>query len=149
MRRLGDTLLSRPEAPAPCDGWSLPLEIQRDGRIRESDGGRLVERARLVLEVVPGERPLRPEFGCRVHYLASLQTAEERQLAAALLEEALQRWLPQFGVERVDVLDVDGGRLTIALLAAGRRQQLTLEHRPSVGARYGASAGATARGGEV
>lgn len=144
-KRNSDTLVS----PSESDGWSLPLKIQRDGRIRESDGGRLLERAQLVLEVVPGERPLQPEFGCRVHQLVSLQTTEERQLAAALLEVALDRWLPQFAVERVDVLDVDGGRLTIALLVAGRRQQLTLEHRPSVGALYGASAGATVRGGDA
>ena len=119
--------------------WELPLEIDLEGRIAEQEG-ELTERARLVLEVVPGERRLQPDFGCRIHCLASLQKVGEQQLAAALIEEALARWIPQFGVERVDVLLVEGHSVAIALLAAGRRHELTFEHRPP---------GRPARGGGV
>jgi len=87
-------------------------------------------RAALVLEVVPGERRLLPEFGCRIHRLPSIQTDAECQLAAALVEEALERWVPGLGVERAEVETTEEERcLRIRLRVAGAWHSLAIPHR--------------------
>ena len=93
------------------------------------DGREEVERARLVLEVVPGERRLLPEFGCRIHLLPSIRTKAERHLAAALVEEALDCWVPDLHIDRVEILGVDGGCIRLALRKQGSWRELRLTHR--------------------
>jgi hypothetical protein len=56
----------------------------------------------VVLSTAPGERQLRPEFGCGVHDLVfQPNTAALRGLVQATVRAALTRWEP-----RIDVLDV-------------------------------------------
>ena len=113
-------------------GWSLPFRL--DGRGRQQP---LVDTARLVLEVIPGERPLMPEFGCRLHHLTSLDGERERQIAAALVEEALERWTPWLGVERVEVLEAAQGEVRLALRARGSWHEMSLSlRRPAAGASW-------------
>jgi len=91
-----------------------------------------VERARLVLEVVPGERRREPAFGCRVHFLPEIETEEDRQLAAALIEESLEIWLPALGVERARVDPSEDGVIHLRLRRGGAWQSLSIAHRRSV-----------------
>lgn len=86
------------EAPSPrrFDASALSL----DGEATPA------ETIRRVIETAPGERPLLPEFGCEVHRLARILDASERSLAAALIEESLERFAPWLGVRRVEVLGV-------------------------------------------
>ena len=81
----------------------------------EGSAGAIEERLRLILEVRPGERPLLPAFGCRVHDLEAIETEHERQVAAALIEKALRDWAPWVGVRRVNLLEVEGGRVRLRL----------------------------------
>jgi len=92
----------------------------------------IVERARLVLEVVPGERRREPAFGCRVHFLPEIETEEDRQLAAALIEESLEIWLPALGVERARVDPSEDGVIHLRLRRGGAWQSLSIAHRRSV-----------------
>jgi phage baseplate assembly protein W len=92
-------------------------------------GGSVLDRLRLLLEVVPGERPLLPEFGCVIHQLPSLAGVEERQIAGALVEETIERWMPRLGVERVEVLSASEGRARLALRVRGSWHDLDLELR--------------------
>ena len=49
-------------------GWSFPVEADRSGRIKLTRDDREIEDSiRLILATSPGERPMRPEFGCAVH----------------------------------------------------------------------------------
>jgi phage baseplate assembly protein W len=105
------------------DGGSGP----GDGRLEALSP--LARTARLVLEVVPGERRLLPEFGCRVHLLPSISTDADRRLAAALIEEALELWVPSLRVDRADVTSVEDGSIAIALRARGASHALTITHR--------------------
>jgi phage baseplate assembly protein W len=89
----------------------------------------LAERARLVLEIVPGERRLLPELGCRLHSLPHLATTAERQLAAACVEEALERWVPALGVERAEVTGSGRGWVDLRLRAGGAWHELRVTHR--------------------
>lgn len=84
-------------------GWAFPLRTDATGGIALTSGPRKIEEAiRLILATSPGERPMRPEFGCRIHdhifAPASSGTivAIENDVRAALV-----RWEP-----RIDVHDV-------------------------------------------
>jgi phage baseplate assembly protein W len=115
--------------PVPAPGWSLPLELGSDGAISGVRRAPIEDGARLVLEVVPGERPLLPAFGCRLHELRSLETERERQLAAALVEESLERWAPELGIERADVIPLEDGLVRVLLTRGGRSYSVEIERR--------------------
>jgi len=110
-------------------GWSLPLYLDDRGRFSSEREFLLEDTVRLVLEVRPGERPLLPEFGCRIHSLHSLGTEGERQVAAALAEEALERWVPWLGVERVEVVGVAATSLRLAVYGVGERREVRIAWR--------------------
>jgi phage baseplate assembly protein W len=87
-------------------GWAFPVHTDPTGAVALVVREREIEEAiRLVLGTAPGERPMRPEFGCRIHDLvfgpANASTAGE---IAYEVRTALERWEP-----RVDVLDVRVG----------------------------------------
>ncbi|WP_244204067.1 GPW/gp25 family protein, partial [Streptomyces tricolor] len=49
-------------------GWAFPLRVGPTGGIALVEREREIEEAiRLVLGTAPGERPMRPEFGCGIH----------------------------------------------------------------------------------
>lgn len=115
-----------------ADGWSLPLQLDDRGALSAGREDPLVDTIRLVVGVVPGERRLMPEFGCRIHELETLASERERQIAAALVEEALDRWAPRLGVERVEVLSpTDNGTVRLALRVQGAWHELDLRLRGS------------------
>jgi phage baseplate assembly protein W len=93
---------------------------------------RVAERARLVLEIVPGERRREPAFGCRVHLLPEIETEEDRQLAAALIEESLEMWLPSLGVERARVDASEDGVIGLQLRQGGAWHPLSIAHRRGI-----------------
>ena len=80
-----------------------------------ADGGLVEERLRLILEVRPGERPLLPSFGCRVHGMAAIETQHDQQLAAVFVEETLGEWAPWAGVRRVLLLSVAQEQISLRL----------------------------------
>ena len=92
----------------------------------------IVERARLVLEIVPGERRREPAFGCRVHFLPEIETEEDRQLAAALIEESLEMWLPSLGVERARVDSSEDRVIGLQLRQGGAWHALSITHRRGI-----------------
>jgi len=85
-------------------GWSFPLGVGRGGGIALVGGDRDIERAiRMVLSTAPGERPMRPEFGCGIHqYVFAPSDARTAGTIAFEVTRALERWEP-----RIDVLGVD------------------------------------------
>jgi len=98
-------------------GLAFPLQINQQGGIALARGAHDIEQAiRIVLETQPGERVMRPEFGCRVHELlfAPLNAAT-RGLAAYYVEEALGRWEPRIDLQGVNTLD-DPGRDGVMLI---------------------------------
>ena len=50
-------------------GWAFPVRVNATGGIALVSNEREIEEAiRLILGTAPGERPMRPEFGCRIHH---------------------------------------------------------------------------------
>ena len=84
-------------------GWRFPVGIGRDGRIPFVAGEDAIEEAiEIILGTSPGERVMRPEFGCGIWELVmEPNTAQLHGRVQARVREALIRWEP-----RIDVLDV-------------------------------------------
>jgi phage baseplate assembly protein W len=70
-----------------------------------STGAADIEQAiRVILETAPGERVMRPAFGCGLHRLVFAPNSPTTAgLVAYHVREALGRWEPRIEVERVDV----------------------------------------------
>jgi hypothetical protein len=84
-------------------GWAFPLRTDATGSIALVSREREIEEAiRLILGTTPGERPMRPEFGCRIHdYIFGLADATTANEVASEVTRALGLWEP-----RIDVHDV-------------------------------------------
>ncbi|MEE1927543.1 GPW/gp25 family protein [Streptomyces sp. TRM 70351] len=87
-------------------GWAFPLRTSATGGIGLVSGDReITESIRLILATAPGERPMRPEFGCGVHDYV-FAPADENTAGALAYEvrRALDRWEPRIEVTEVDVV---------------------------------------------
>jgi len=84
-------------------GLAFPVRPSRTGDVALVDGERELEQSiALILCTIPGERPMRPEFGCRVHdYVFAPADATTAGLVAYEVRQSLLRWEP-----RIDVTDV-------------------------------------------
>lgn len=84
-------------------GWSFPVRPSPAGRLTlAKDGEKVRQSLWLILSTAPGERQMRPEFGCGIHDLVfTANTASLRALVQARVREALIRWEP-----RIDLLEV-------------------------------------------
>jgi uncharacterized protein len=86
-------------------GWNYPVVLDEQlGQIKFSRGEDSVREAIwIILATAPGERVMRPDFGCGIHQLAfALNDAESRGRIRDEVRQALISWEP-----RIDVLDVD------------------------------------------
>ncbi|MEO1061304.1 MAG: GPW/gp25 family protein [Actinomycetota bacterium] len=89
--------------PFVGSGVAFPMRLDRTGGVALVDGhDEIVESIRLILATAPGERPMRPEFGCAIHEYVF---APADHITAARLEaevtDALQRWEP-----RIELIEV-------------------------------------------
>ena len=98
-------------------GLAFPLQVDRRGGIALARDETDIEQAiELILGTAPGERPMRPEFGCGVHDFVfdsiDATTAGKMELA---IRDALDRWEPRVFVETVEfnLDEVADGRLII------------------------------------
>lgn len=100
-------------------GWSFPLRTDPTGRVALVTGRQEIEESiRLILMTAPGERPMRPEFGCAVHdYVFAPADAGTAGDIAYAVRIALNRWEPRVDVDDVAVRfdAVDRGVLYIEI----------------------------------
>src|SRR5689334_23537377 len=84
-------------------GFSWPLEVDHTGSIRLTDGIDDLERSiRVVLLTAPGERLMRPQFGCRIWDLMfEPVNANLLGLISQAVRDALAQWEPRIEVEDV------------------------------------------------
>jgi len=85
-------------------GLAYPVHADRlTGHVALIDGERELDQSiALILCTIPGERPMRPEFGCRIHdYVFAPADAATAGLIAYEVRQSLLRWEP-----RIDVTDV-------------------------------------------
>jgi Bacteriophage baseplate protein W len=100
-------------------GIAFPLQVDRRGGIALAHDETDVEQAiQLILSTAPGERPMRPEFGCGVHDFV-FDTIDAATVARMETEirSALDRWEPRVEVMELE-FDLDGmdrGELMITI----------------------------------
>src|SRR6476620_12480440 len=98
-------------------GWAFPPRTDATGSIAlVRDEREIEESIRLILATSPGERPMRPEFGCAVNdYVFAPADAGTAGQLAYEVRLALDRWEPRIeptaAVVRFD--EVDNGGLYI------------------------------------
>lgn len=86
-------------------GWRWPIELDATGGFSMVTGTSDLEQAMyLILSTTPGERPMRPEFGCQLsQFVFAPGNATTAGLIAAEVRWALTRWEPRAVVEAVIV----------------------------------------------
>jgi uncharacterized protein len=85
-------------------GLAFPMHADQRGGLALARGVEDIEQAiALILGTAPGERPMRPEFGCAVHEVVfdSIDAAIIGKVHSAV-HQALERWEP-----RIEVVDLD------------------------------------------
>lgn len=84
-------------------GWSFPIKPGPLGRLSYTGGEEKIRQSIwIILSTAPGERQMRPDFGCGIHDLVfEANTAALRGLVQEKVREALTRYEP-----RIDVTDV-------------------------------------------
>jgi uncharacterized protein len=84
-------------------GWSFPPRLDHRGRIATVGGEQEIEEAiRIILTTVPGQRVMRPEFGCRLQEIVfAPNNGQTAAMAERFVRQALARWEPRIQVEEV------------------------------------------------
>lgn len=100
-------------------GIAFPLQVDRRGGIALAHDETDVDQAiQLILGTAPGERPMRPEFGCGVHDFVfdTVDASTVAQMETAI-RAALDRWEPRIEVMSLefDLDSVDRGELAITI----------------------------------
>ena len=101
-------------------GVAFPLRTDRHGRVAlvhdEDDVAQAIE---IILNTIPGERPMRPDFGCAIQdcLFASIDALTLGHVEHAV-RVALARWEPRIEVQSVE-FDLSGVRdgLLVTLIA--------------------------------
>ena len=85
-------------------GWKFPMGLDESGGIAMAyDEETIRQSIWMILTTAPGERVMRPDFGCGIHDLVfAPNTPGTAGQVIAEVHQALVRWEP-----RIDVLDVD------------------------------------------
>ncbi len=78
-------------------GWKYPVEVDRSGGIATSELDEAIRQSILIiLGTAPGERVMRPHFGCEIHELVyAPNNVNTAGLAAHYATEALTKWEPR------------------------------------------------------
>jgi phage baseplate assembly protein W len=85
-------------------GWQFPIRLDNDGAIAEArEEDKVRQSIEIILRTAPGERVMRPDFGCGIHDLV-FDTVSGAMVGrvASVVAGALATWEP-----RIDVLSVN------------------------------------------
>jgi phage baseplate assembly protein W len=110
-------------------GWTFPVGVSGGGGIALSaDTAEIDESIAIILETVPGERVMRPNFGCRIHELAFAPLNESTLgLVEQYVREALGWWEPRIEVNEVQPLE-ELSDMRVGLLVVGIKYTIRTTH---------------------
>jgi phage baseplate assembly protein W len=100
-------------------GWHFPPTLDSDGAVELVAGADdVAEAVRLILETEPGERVMRPDYGCglRSFVFAPINTGT-LALVRQRVSDGLTQWEPRIDLDTVDVSPDPSqpGKLTIEI----------------------------------
>ena len=86
-------------------GWQYPIATDASGSIALIGEERDLERSmRIILATAPGERPMRPKFGCAIHdFVFAPADANTAGRLALEVKKSLAFWEPRIEVRSVQV----------------------------------------------
>ncbi|CAN5783747.1 GPW/gp25 family protein [soil metagenome] len=86
-------------------GWAFPLELNETGGFALVTDVLEIEQAiRLIIGTAYGERPMRPDFGCRIHdFVFAEASAATAGRISAEVRASLARWEPRIEVDDIEV----------------------------------------------
>ncbi len=86
-------------------GWAFPPRLDNQGGLAlTNEFSELTQAIQIILMTSPGQRVMRPKFGCRLHELVfEPNNGHTAALAEAYVEEALGMWEPRINVLSVEV----------------------------------------------
>ena len=86
-------------------GWAFPPRVNPQGGMAlTNERNELVQAIQIILGTSPGQRVMRPTFGCRLHELVfSPNNSHTAAQARRFVEEALGMWEPRINVILVEV----------------------------------------------
>lgn len=85
-------------------GWEFPVKLDKDRKIKMAHYEQSIRKAiRIILGTAPGERVMRPDFGCGIHNLVfAVNSAGTATRVESEVRDALLLWEP-----RIDVIAVN------------------------------------------
>jgi uncharacterized protein len=106
-------------------GWAFPVQPAADDVVLVEYEEDIRRAIRIILGTAPGERVMRPDFGCGLRQLAfePLSTTT-MALARHRVEEALITWEPRIDLAEVNVT-ADGGQAGLLLIDIRYRVRAT------------------------
>ncbi len=109
------------------NGLSFPLRTDARGQIVLVTGSEDIDQSiRIIISTTPGERVMRPTFGCRANELLfEPRTAGTISMLQDYVYEALRMWEPRIEVLNVTVSSEDG---QTGILLAEIRYQIKSTH---------------------
>jgi phage baseplate assembly protein W len=86
-------------------GWKFPVQLDGQREIALSSYEEDIREAIwIILSTVPGERLMRPDFGCGIHeHVFAPNNTRTAGLVRFHVEEALNRWEPRIDLQEVKV----------------------------------------------
>jgi phage baseplate assembly protein W len=107
----------RPRGDMLGRGLAFPFRVGRHGGLVMAEGEEDVAQAiRIILSTVPGERSIRPGFGCDIHSFVfeGLDAATFGHIEKAI-RRALERWEPRIIVEAIEFSTPQGDDGTLLI----------------------------------
>jgi phage baseplate assembly protein W len=104
--------------PLVGTGWAFPGRITAAGGVALESGHRSTDAAiRMILSTAPGERVMRPTFGCALwEQVFAPLNAGTLGLVEKAVSDALARWEPRIDVEDVTAIpEPEQGRIVIEI----------------------------------
>ncbi|HZQ81920.1 MAG TPA: GPW/gp25 family protein [Gaiellaceae bacterium] len=100
-------------------GWAFPVDPGTDGQLDYAFGPDKVRQSiRIILDTEPGERIMRPDFGCGLRqFLMQPNTVATRAQIQSQVQTALTNWEPRISLTSVDVVPGDDPALVQIAIA--------------------------------
>lgn len=106
-------------------GWHYPITWE-DGQVKLAESDLDIQEAIwIILGTAPGERIMRPDFGCGIHeYVFAPNNLRTIGLMRFAVEQALTRWEPRIELEQVTV-ETDRKRPNVMVINIDYRVRTT------------------------
>jgi uncharacterized protein len=107
-------------------GWAFPVQLNAEGEILlTGEEEKIAQAIRIILGTAPGERLMRPDFGCGIHnYVFAPNNVRTAGLIRFHVEDALNRWEPRIDLSEVQV-QPDPGDAAVILISITYRVKST------------------------